>query len=69
MHNAPAWRARLNAALASALAEAKGAVGPDTHAPFKTRVSKAAVPDYGKYVAPAREMWLDRIKAKLERGE
>lgn len=66
----PAWRSRLNAGpLASALAAAKTAVGPDGHAPFKARVSKAAVPDYGKYVAPAREMWLDRIKGKLERGE
>lgn len=66
----PAWRAALNAGpLAAALATAKAAVGEPGHAPFRARVSKAAVPDYGKYVAPAQEMWLDRVRSRLDRAE
>ena len=66
----PAWRLRLNSGpLRAALADAKGRVGPSVHAPFKTRVSKAAVPDYGRFVAPAQEMWLDKVKGKVERAE
>lgn len=66
----PAWRLRLNAGpLRAALADAKSRVGPSIHAPFKTRVSKAAVPDYGRFVAPAQEMWLDKVKGKIERAE
>lgn len=64
----PAWRVRLNhGPLRAALHDAKLRVGERCHAPFKTRVSKAAVPDYGRYVAPAQEMWLDKVKAKIER--
>ena len=66
----PAWRLRLNSGpLRAALAAAKARVGASVHAPFKTRVSKAAVPDYGRFVAPSQEMWLDKVRGRVERGE
>ena len=27
------------------------------------------MPDYGRFVAPAQEMWLDKVKGRIERSE